>query len=56
MITGQREGCLVVVEGRGTPGNVIMAKSTIIRETALNMIGVNGSIEVIYMASHTVGG
>ncbi len=49
---GQREGCVVVVEGRVCPDNRVMAQLALLRETGRHVVRVRSALVIRQVAGH----
>ena len=52
--SGQREGCVIMLEVSWGPGRFCMTRDTVCRELRVNMVGVGGVIEVILMTGEAI--
>ena len=49
--SGQRESCVVVIEGRSRPGGRVVALRASLRESAGNVVGIGRALEILQVAA-----
>src|SRR5580700_9080251 len=56
MRTGEREARLGVIESCGLPSRGVVTRIAGLRESAGNVVGIRGPLEILQMARHAGGG